>query len=97
MTECKQSEWGFPSVKSKKVRADFRGGAITSHGGVLLLRQVDRKLGLTREAARLISDKRVAGKVEHSTESLLSQRVYAIACGEADLNAPLCAVLRPLR
>ena len=86
MTECKQIEWAFPSVKSRKVRADFRGGAITSHGGVLLLRQADRKLGLTREVARFISDKRVAGKVEHSTESLLRQRVYAIACGEEDLN-----------
>ena len=53
---------------------------------MLFLRQADRKLGLTREAAKLISDKRVAGKIEHSVESLLRQRVYAIACGEEDLN-----------
>lgn len=86
MTECKQTEWAFPSVKSRKVRVDFGGGSISSHGGVLFLRQADRKLGLTREAAKLISDKRVAGKIEHSVESLLRQRVYAIACGEEDLN-----------
>lgn len=86
MTDCKQTEWTFPTVKSRKVTVDFRGGDITSHGGVLLLRQVDRKIGLTDEAARLIPDERCSGKVEHTIEAMIRQRVYAIACGEEDLN-----------
>jgi hypothetical protein len=86
MTECTQSEWTFPAVKSRKVIADFKGGAITSNAGVLLLRQADRKIGLTREAASLMPDERCSGKVEHTLETMMRQRVYAIACGEEDLN-----------
>lgn len=86
MTDCKQTEWVFPTVKSKKVTVDFRGGDITSSAGVLLLRQADRKIGLTREAARLIPDERCLGKVEHTIETMLRQRIYGIASGEEDLN-----------
>lgn len=86
MTECIQTQWTFPACKSRKVQADYRGGDISSYGGVLLLRQADRKLGLTHAAAKLISDERCAFRVEHSVEALLRQRVYAIACGEEDLN-----------
>lgn len=86
MTDCKQTEWKFPTVKSRKVTVDFGGGDITSSAGVLLLRQADRKIGLTKEAARLVSDKRCSGKVEHTIEAMLGQRVYAVASGEEDLN-----------
>lgn len=86
MTDCMQTEWTFPAVKSKKVTADFGGGDITSNAGVLLLRQADRKIGLTREAASHMPDDRCSGKVEHTMEAMMRQRVYAIACGEEDLN-----------
>jgi len=56
MTECTQTNFGFPSCKSRKITADFSGGNITSNGGVLLLKQADSKLGLTRTAARLVPD-----------------------------------------
>lgn len=86
MTDCKQTEWKFPTVKCRKVTADFAGGDITSNAGVLLLRQADRKIGLTKGAAGLMPDDRCSGKVEHTIEAMLRQRVYAIACGEEDLN-----------
>ncbi len=86
MTDCTQTEWAFPTVKSRKVTADFGGGDITSSAGALLLRQADRKIGLTREAARLVPDERCSGKTEHTIEAMLRQRIYAIACGEEDLN-----------
>jgi hypothetical protein len=86
MTECTQTELSFPSCKSRKVTADFSGGTITSYGGASLLRQADRQLDLLRQAARLIPDPRRQASIEHSVESMLRQRVFAVACGEEDLN-----------
>lgn len=86
MTECTQTDFNFPSCKSRKISADFSGGNITSNGGVLLLKQMDSKLGLTRAAARLIPDPRRKASVKHSVEQMFRQRVYAIGCGEEDLN-----------
>ncbi|MDF7806850.1 IS1380 family transposase [Pontiellaceae bacterium B12219] len=86
MTEYTQTHFNFPSCKSRKITVDFSGGNITSNGGVLLLRQADRKLGLTRAAARLIPDDRRKASVKHSIEQMFRQRVYALGCGEEDLN-----------
>jgi len=38
------------------VEANFRGGEITSDGGVLLLQQVDRQQGLSEAVARVLED-----------------------------------------
>jgi len=86
MTECTQTALSFPSCKSKKVTVDFSGGHISSVGGSLLLAQADRQTGLTRQAARLIPDPRNQEMITHKLEHMLRQRVYAIACGEEDLN-----------
>ena len=59
---------------------------MTSDGGVLLVRQVDRRLGLTRRAARLLNDPRQQGKVDHSALAVLRQRVFGLALGYDDLN-----------
>jgi len=86
MTECTQSELSFPSCTSKKVTVDFSGGHIRSVDGSLLLAQADRQRRLTRQAARLIPDPRNQVLVTHKLEQMLRQRVYAIGCGEEDLN-----------
>jgi len=86
MTECTQTDFRFPTCKSRKVSIDFTGGNITSNGGVLLLKQADRKLGLTHAAARLIPDDRRKASVRHTMLQMLRQRIYAIGCGEEDLN-----------
>ena len=86
MTECTQSEFAFPSCKSRKVSVDFQGGNISSLGGSLLLSQADRQLDLLRKAAGLIPDPRKQKMITHKLEHMLRQRVFAIACGEEDLN-----------
>jgi hypothetical protein len=65
---------------------DFNGGDVTSDGGVLLLRQVDRRLGLTRALRDALHDPRRQKSVEHPLQSLLGQRIYGIALGYEDLN-----------
>ncbi|MBN2164240.1 MAG: transposase [Pontiellaceae bacterium] len=86
MTKCKQTSFAFPSCKSRKVNADFSGGNISSSGGVMLLKQADRQLGLTRSAAQCIPDPRRQASVMHSIRNMIALRVYSIACGEEDLN-----------
>jgi len=86
MTECNQAEFAFPSCKSRKVTADFTGGNISSIGGVMLLKRADRQLGLIASSARCIPDLRRQASVTHSVRHMLAQRVFAIACGEEDLN-----------
>ena len=86
MTQCYPEPIHFSSVKRRKVEADFSGGAISSNGGIQLLAQVDRRLGLTRSLARLLGDCRRQSSCNHRLSSLLSQRIYALALGHEDLN-----------
>lgn len=76
----------FPRCKGRQITANFEGGDITSDGGVLLLRQLDRKLGLIRSVASKIGDARNQQQCKHSTEQVIRQRVFGIALGYEDLN-----------
>src|SRR5262245_29185901 len=76
----------FHDLGSRKVQADFSGGHLSSDGGALLLRQINRSLGLTRELAACFSDTRDPRWVDHSLEQLLDQRLYGLALGYEDLN-----------
>jgi hypothetical protein len=86
VTECTQYSLGFQSLKRRKVAAEFSGGDITSDGGVLLLREMDRRLGLLASVDRVLQDGRDSSKVVHSQLSLLQQRVYGLCLGYEDLN-----------
>ena len=46
MTECTQTIFDFHSVGRRSVQAAFNGGQISSDGGALLLREVDRRFGV---------------------------------------------------
>jgi hypothetical protein len=76
----------LPSVSRKKVSAAFDGGRITSDGGVMLLAQADRRIGIVDRIARLIGDPRDPALVTHSVASIIRARVLAIACGYEDAN-----------
>jgi Transposase DDE domain group 1 len=87
MTECTQSGFGFEACGKREIVACFDGGRISSDGGVLLLRQVDKRLNLlARLAGECFLDGRNQAQVEHSLEEMLSQRIYGLALGYEDLN-----------
>jgi len=86
VTKCNPRTVQFPSCKRRKVEAHFGGGAVSSDGGVLLLRQADRRLGLTTGVAAVLGDERRRSSCQHEALSLLRQRVYALALGYEDLN-----------
>jgi hypothetical protein len=76
----------FPRCQRRQVQAEFTGGDITSDGGVLLLRQVDRRLGLLAAVDRVLHDPRDPRLIAHSQLSLLRQRVDGLCLGYDDLN-----------
>src|SRR5436853_4208444 len=76
----------FPPASGQTIRADFEGGALSSDFGALLLRGVDRQIGLTARLAAAIHDKRHPSYIDHPLRDLLAQRIYQIASGYADGN-----------
>jgi hypothetical protein len=86
MTECTQISFGFHPLFRREVVARFDGGDITSDGGGLLLREVDRRLNLTPRLATCFTDYRKADRIEHGVGELVAQRVYGLALGYEDLN-----------
>jgi hypothetical protein len=76
----------FPPIAGYTVRADFNGGALSSDFGALLLRGIDRQIGLTERLAAAIQDKRHPSYIDHTLRDLLAQRIYQIASGYADGN-----------
>src|SRR5258708_12169071 len=76
----------FPAVRHKKITAAFDGGRISSDGGVILLAQADRRLGIAERLARVIPDGRDPDRVTHLLPDILRARIFAIACGYEDAD-----------
>jgi hypothetical protein len=85
-TVCNPELFHFPAVKKRAVSASFTGGDVTSDGGIALLRQTDRHLGLTKALAKVPPDPRDPQRIEHPLLSLVRQRIYGLAQGYEDLN-----------
>ena len=88
----------LPAVRCKKVTAGFDGGLISSDGCVVLLREVERWLGLAETLAGCIRDWRDPALVVHTLSAMLRFGMFAITCGYEDADdcdAPLS--MRPMR
>jgi hypothetical protein len=99
-TECTVGTLQFQAVARRAVQARFDGGALTSDGGAVLLREVDRVTGLLAQFAACFRDARDPARITHPVAALVRQRVYGLALGYEDLNDhdqlrhdPLFAVL----
>ena len=79
--------FGLPAVSRKKVTADFVGGLIPPDGGLVLLREAERWLGLAEALAGCIRERRDPGRVVHTLAGMLRFRMFAIACGYEDADA----------
>jgi hypothetical protein len=90
----------FHPLAKREVRGQFDGGTITSDGGGLLLREVEKRTGIIAQFAACFRDHRDAERIEHTVKELVAQRVYGLALGYEDLNDhdqlrddPLLAIL----
>ena len=92
MTDDILLPFDLPAVQRKKVTAAFDGGLISSDGGLVLLREAERRLGLAETLAGCIHDRRKPALVVHSLAAMLRFRMLAIACGYEDADD--CDALR---
>ena len=76
----------FPFMDRRDLRVRFDAEPISSDGGAVLLRQVDRRLGLLASLAATLPDERDARYVEQPVVDMLRQRVLQIALGYEDCN-----------
>lgn len=85
-THCRPDSLDFGTVEGRAVVAGFDGGVISSDAGGLLLGATDKAIGLIGRFAACFSDARDAESIEHTVETLIGQRLFAIALGYEDLN-----------
>lgn len=86
MPDCTADGLRLSDFKRRVVEARFDAGAITSDGGALLLREVERRTGLLHDVSRRLTDARSPGRCVHDLASLLRERVFGVALGYCDLN-----------
>lgn len=84
--ECNGEQLSFQAVGGRQIVARFDGGQLSSDGGGLLLREVERRTGLVSQFAACFRDYRNPLLIEHTLESLIRQRVIGLALGYEDLN-----------
>lgn len=76
----------FPDLFTKPVLATFDQPHASSDGGAVLLKAAERRYDLVAGFARGLVDDRQSGKVRHTLQDLLAQRIFGLACGYPDAN-----------
>jgi hypothetical protein len=77
---------GLSPVGGKPLIARFDGGHLSSDGGLLALREVERRLGIADRLAACIDDPRAPERVRHGLAAILRFRMLMIAAGCEDGN-----------
>lgn len=75
----------FETESALALEAAFDGGRLTSDGGLLWLKKMDREMGLCEAISECVKEWRTR-RSRHSLLSLVRQRVLQIACGYEDQN-----------
>ena len=68
------------------LKVDFQGSRVTSDGGLLLVRELDERLGLGKLIDEHLTDSRQGSNKKFSLADLLRQSVYSRLAGYEDLN-----------
>src|SRR6266404_478408 len=77
---------GLSPVQGKALVARFDGGRLSSEGGLLALREIERRLGLAERLAACLKDPRAPERVVHRLAEIIRFRVLMIAAGYEDGN-----------
>jgi len=81
-----QTIFNLSNFGNKKVEVQFTAEQISTDGGLLFLKEVDKNIGLIDRIADCLEDHRHQSYVIHDMKSLLSQRIMQIAAGYEDAN-----------
>ena len=76
----------FPLSFNASWKVDFQGSRVTSDGGLILVRELDERLGLEKLIEEHLSDSRQGLNKQFTLSDLLRQSVYSRLAGYEDLN-----------
>ena len=68
------------------LKVDFQGSRVTSDGGLILVRELDERLGFGDLMARHLTDSRRGKNMQLPLADLLRQSVYSRLAGYEDMN-----------
>ena len=77
---------GLSPVLGKSVVARFDGGQLSSDAGVLVLREIEQRLGVAKRLAACIDDPRAQAQVVHGLAEMTCFRMLMIASGYEDCD-----------
>src|SRR6516162_8132400 len=77
---------GLSPVGGKLVVARFDGGCLSSDAGVLVLREIEQRMGVAERLAGCIADPRVQAQMVHGLAEMIRFRMLMIASGYEDGN-----------
>jgi hypothetical protein len=77
---------GLSAVQGKAIAARFDGGRLSSEGGLLALREIERRLGVGDRLAGCLKDPRAPERVGHRLAEIIRFRMLMIAAGYEDGN-----------
>jgi hypothetical protein len=81
-----QEKIQFDKLAGRRVECDFSGGTLSSDGGLILLRDLDKQLKLSERLAGCFIDNRKQRWVEHQVRELVAQRLLGLCAGYEDIN-----------
>jgi hypothetical protein len=74
------------SIAGKSARAAFDGDRLTSDAGMLVLVEIERRLGIADRLTPCLADPRAPGRLHHRLVEMIRFRVLLIAAGYPDAN-----------
>jgi hypothetical protein len=77
---------GLSPVHGKTIVARFDAASMSSDGGLLALREVEKRLAIASRLAGCISDPRAPERVRHELDEIIRVRMLMIAAGYEDGN-----------
>jgi len=77
---------GLSPVENREILARFDGGALSSNGGVVVLRELELQLRFSDMLAGCMNDKRDQNSITHTLRDMIRERMFAICCGHEDCN-----------
>ena len=87
---------GLSPIAEKAIVARFDGGRLSSDGGLLVLRQIERRVSVTDRLAACIDDPRDPASTVHTLADIIRFRLLMIAAGYEDANDATGLRLDPL-
>src|SRR4051794_35085546 len=73
-------------IRGREIEARFDGELMSSDGGLLVLREVEQRLGIAGRLAACIRDPRAPERIVHGLDEIIRFRMLMIAAGYEDGN-----------